>query len=580
MQKILIYISATLVLATLFFFFRPKNNIRHELVLAEKVMNDHPDSALHILEKMKSGALIGENKALYALLTTQAQFKNRIYVSSDSLIKLAFDYYVKGKVSLRKAQVYFYLGRVNVNLEKNDKALRNFQEASVAASQIDNKNLLALIYSHWGILLQDQQLFEDALLLLQKSLNYSEADNDTLMQISVLKEIGKTYSLNKEYGKALNYYMPAFHLAQRLNNKLHLSWIYNNLSILYKNMGEYGLAMNYINEAFTLKSDSSVIYSWFFLKADIFSLQQKYDSAKYYLSLGKRGNDLIYKIGYGILMSDLEEKLGNYEKALIQFNEYIPYRDSYEHLKKRNAILEIQKKYDYTLMKYENNRLKIAEQQRDKVLLLVGLIIAISLTLFIYTNSKRRSLKRAMKDELKKMEDNLVKQHLIYAQEKTIEMQRYQNEFLIQQKEMDVELSRKSEALMQQQEKERDLKEQIFKLDAIVQKINAFNSMKPLQRSRSESQFTLSFRDLCDLEEALNLCYDNFAERLRNEFPKLKDDDIHLCCLLKMKVPNKNILSLLDTNELALKKRRYRIKHDKMELDEDISSLDEFLSNY
>ena len=104
--------------------------------------------------------------------------------------------------------------------------------------------------------------------------------------------------------------------------------------------------------------------------------------------------------------------------------------------------------------------------------------------------------------------------------------------------------------------------------------------MKPLQRSKSGSCFTLSFQELSDLEEAVNICFDSFASRLRDEFPKLKDDDIHLCCLLKMKVPTKNILSLLDTNEPALKKRRYRIKHDKMDLPDDFSSLDEFLLNY
>lgn len=48
-----------------------------ELVKAEKVMFDHPDSALHILEKMEkpSSRTDKENHALWCLLTSQAKVK-------------------------------------------------------------------------------------------------------------------------------------------------------------------------------------------------------------------------------------------------------------------------------------------------------------------------------------------------------------------------------------------------------------------------------------------------------------------------------------------------------------------------
>ena len=580
MRKILIYISAALVLAALFFFFRPKNNIRHELVLAEEVMNDHPDSALHILEKVKSSALIGENRALFALLMTQAQFKCKQSPTSDSLLSIAYDYYVSRKDSLRKAQAYYYKGRIEDDLGNNPEAFKNYQKASVAVPTI-NYDFLALIYNRWGILFHKQHLYDHALLALKKSLVYCILDRDTLKQIYTLRDIGKSYAGNKKYAQALFYYKKALHLARLIDYKVQVSDISATIAFVYKCVAKYKMGLSYINQSISLSPGQKYICSRYMLKGNLLFLNQEYDSARYYLNLSKKkANNGISEATYYSLMYELENRLGNYREALTFSNLFAEYYAEYVKIERETTLAELQNKYDYSLMKNENNRLKIAEQRRDQVILLVGLITIIVFTLFIYTNLRRRSLKRAMKDELKKMEDGLVKQHLIYTQEKTIEMQRHQNEFLMQQKEMNVELSRKSDELKQQQEKERELKEQIFKMDAIVQKINAFNSMKPLQRSHSESQFTLSFGELSDLEEALNLCYDNFAERLRSQFPKLKDDDIHLCCLLKIKVPNKNILSLLDTNELALKKRRYRIKHDKMELEEDVSSLDEFLSNY
>ena len=63
-----------------------------ELVRAESVMFDRPDSALHILEAMPmpSARRDKENHALWCLLVTQAQYKQVMTIPSDSLVRIAF----------------------------------------------------------------------------------------------------------------------------------------------------------------------------------------------------------------------------------------------------------------------------------------------------------------------------------------------------------------------------------------------------------------------------------------------------------------------------------------------------------
>ena len=58
-----------------------------ELVHAESVMFDHPDSALHILEAMPmpSARWDKENHALWCLLVTQAQYKQVMKIPSCTL---------------------------------------------------------------------------------------------------------------------------------------------------------------------------------------------------------------------------------------------------------------------------------------------------------------------------------------------------------------------------------------------------------------------------------------------------------------------------------------------------------------
>ena len=580
-KTVLTGLAILLLVGFMLIFRRESAQIRTDLLLADSLMVDKPDSALSLLQQIgDSKHLSKEENALYALLMTQAQFKNHQPPISDSLLRIAYEYYIPGNDSLRKAQTYLYQARIDENSENKTEALKNYRKASAAALPTKNYDLLALIYNRWGGLLALQTTYDEALKVLQKSLAYSFLNKDTTKQVYALRDIGKSYSALNKHNQALYYYERALKLAELKKNTSQISDVCAVIAYVYKCTGEYDKGLSSVDRSFSLLRNPAYLWNRRSLKGDLFMRKEVYDSAAYYIDLSREKGNLNSEAVYNQLMSELEKRKGNYEKAVGYSRAYIDCLSKIVDKQRETAIARLQKKYDYSVMKNENSQLKISGQKRDNVILVIGIIAIITVALFIYYYNRKRAVKRAMKQEIRKMEDDLVNQRLIYTQERTIEMQKHQNELLKKEKEMGARISEKTEALKQHQEKERELKEHLFQMDAIVRKINTFNSMKPLQRSRSESQFTLSYGELSNLEEAVNLCYDNFTERLRKEFPKLKDDDIHLCCLIKMKVPYKNIMSLLDTNELALKKRRYRIKHDKMELGEDIASLDEFLSTY
>ena len=86
-----------------------------ELEQAEAVMFDHPDSALHILQRMPKPT-DKEQHALWCLLVTQAECKLLLSVSSDSLIRIAYDYYKPTDDARRKAMAALYIATVNYRL--------------------------------------------------------------------------------------------------------------------------------------------------------------------------------------------------------------------------------------------------------------------------------------------------------------------------------------------------------------------------------------------------------------------------------------------------------------------------------
>ena len=96
-----------------------------ELEQAEAVMFDYPDSALRILESMPMPA-DKEQHALWCLLVTQAKYKQYLPITSDSLIRIAYDYYKLTDNARRKAMAALYMGNVNYELQKIETSMALF----------------------------------------------------------------------------------------------------------------------------------------------------------------------------------------------------------------------------------------------------------------------------------------------------------------------------------------------------------------------------------------------------------------------------------------------------------------------
>ena len=95
-----------------------------ELSRAEGLMEEHPDSALVLLEGIGSSSLTTDgSRALYALLLTQARDKNYIDETDDSLISVATEYFEADDEPRRAMLSSFYHGRILMNGERYPEAL-------------------------------------------------------------------------------------------------------------------------------------------------------------------------------------------------------------------------------------------------------------------------------------------------------------------------------------------------------------------------------------------------------------------------------------------------------------------------
>ena len=166
---------------------------------AERLMNEHPDSALAVLNTLSPDAM-GKNRtrAHYALLYTQAQDKNYIDETNDSLITIATDYYRHTDDVRRKFLSHYYKGRVLSNAENYLDATSCYMEAEQLVDAVGDDYLVGLLYA----------------------------------------EMGRIYRLYYDYPKSLEAYQKAAECYERAGKIRHRNYMWYNQSSILRNMNE------------------------------------------------------------------------------------------------------------------------------------------------------------------------------------------------------------------------------------------------------------------------------------------------------------------------------------------------------
>lgn len=107
-----------------------------QLKQVEQLMDERADSALFILRKIKGPFLSEREEAKYALLISQAFDKNYIDLTSDSLVRIAVDYYKDHGPEQDRMKAWFYLGRIQQNNNNNTDAIISFSHTLEIAEKI------------------------------------------------------------------------------------------------------------------------------------------------------------------------------------------------------------------------------------------------------------------------------------------------------------------------------------------------------------------------------------------------------------------------------------------------------------
>ena len=572
---IIVIIAATAAALSLGIYQKRTHQINASLLQIEQLMYERPDSAWKILQHMPSiSQLRKEEQALHALLFTQAQYKNYIPVKSDSLLRIAEAYYRTSNDSLHKAWTLFYLAQYYRDSDEKEKALSYFQQANIASRNIENNQFKFLLNLHWAGLLTNEDAHEKGIEKYQTANKYAILLKDTLKQLNLYEKWGWCHLINGEYDLADSLFNVGLTLSATTKDRIYDKYLLNRLSLTARERKDYKRALELVNRSLSLAKDSTELYPLWGNKGKILLEMNQYDSAHFYLSKDTRDYDPYFRAAQYKTSSIYEEKMNNLPKALEYSRRYAKLLDTIFQKKLESKVVNLQHKYDYSLIQSENKLLKIKRQRLYISLTAICMAVLTVAVIFFY---KRREEKRKLAEQMRS-KDDLMKEMRLQLQEKTIDLHAAQEKIIEKETALDKELSQREKMRSEYSSKEAAMRKEILRHSEIIRKMEQLNKMSQQDKIQSRS-VVLSDEEQDNLAEVINICYNNFTDRLWKKFPTLTKADISLCCLIKIGISNSNMLYLLDTSKVALKKRKNRLKHDKMGMDEN-DSLDEFIMEF
>ena len=570
-----------------------------ELVRAESLMYDHPDSALMLLDSMAPPSEPYQN-ALWSLLVVQARDKNYIKHTSDSLIKVAYDYFICRDDPHRRALVLNYEGRVNEDLGEMEKATEFYLRAGDEVQKTEDYDLGYLIYTNLGMVYTYRNLNEEGLVAFQKAQKLAELSSDSYYYAFSFVYLGRVYGTLKRWGQAINSYKQAIELSAQISDPVYHRKVLGNslseLAAIYQVMGKTELALINLKRVEHDKLYNKRTWAQTCLGlGDAYRYLGKYDSVYYYLNQALVTDNIYTKQSayQGLYLSSFADK--NYEKAEIYVEKYLLYCDSVEQLNRTNAIVEVQAKYDHQKLENEKLALELDKSRllRSSLIALSVLLLVIALLIYIYQrrilnkertiqkdkalllqytrqlNENEQLIKRnqerivelsgeiaayteleeSMKEQTAEMEHLHTQNRELLIANNRLQRNIAQYSVLLQQKDGELEdFARLSTENVRLQKRETFLCERLIDGNAQLKALRLLPKYLKTQQEREA------------IVQAVNILYEDFTVRLSKQYPALTEEDLLFCCLVKLHLNNGTIATLFAISPASVTKRKQRIK--------------------
>lgn len=548
----------TTALATILFTFCllvacTRSEPSYKLVQADSLMQKSPDSALRFLREIYPEELrTAEDKAYYALLVTQAEDKNYIFQTDDSLICIAVQHYDSIRNVHMQAKAYYYWGCIWKNKEKYPQALSRFFTAISHTQKTSDHKLAGYIYNNIANLYFLQELYEQADSIYQITERIAIQEKDSILWTDVLSQRGMI-AIDKGkayYHEAEQKILQAFEISRYIAQKNMIAKTAYSLSLLYGRMKMGKKAVEFAKLNLRNQENPNVMDRAYLVLGDAYYKISQYDSASIYLNKSLCSEDEYTKAGAYMRLADIAKKQGQLEKALEMERKYSSYLNSVQQKQQGAAIITVEKNI---IIQRKQLEYKTSLSQFYSYMI-VGIIIALALLFVLWRRHKKAKDILLHKNEHINLLQEEITRHIHNQSEKQ---------------------SLKEELRNLRTERQALLKESYEHSEVYVKMKRIIQAYKKTDKSNEY----FDEEDWRQLIAETDMRWNDITIRLATQYP-LSQDEIYLCCLYLTDIPTSHFRYIMECSRDAIYKKTRRILEQKMKCSDKSASLRDVLEKF
>ena len=341
---------------------------------AEVLMYSSSDSALQILESIPHPErLRGKVQADYALLLTQAHSRNRITATSDSLIRIAVNYYRHSDDNARKAASFLYWGDVYMDMQNYVEAMKVLKQAEEVVADAETR-VQSLIYGNLGYLNKKTGNYQLAGTYYQKALAIDKSAGHIEWIVGDLTNI-LTLPLPEVQENLTDYIAQLEDILLSARPDLQAK-AYNNIGVHYYSRNQTRQAAEYFQKA--IRTSVSVPYRAYLNLARIYDSEGNTARADSLCQVALQSPIWATRARIYEALYERNLQSGRYQEAVTYMKLYQQAIDSFYTHRQAKEIQELQTKYDYEVLfrekvETENRLLRLAIG--TGCLLLFGIVV-------------------------------------------------------------------------------------------------------------------------------------------------------------------------------------------------------------
>lgn len=340
------------------------------LVEADNLIEQHSDSALHLLEGMVDILEKGDesNRAYYTLLLTQARYMCYKPVPTDSLMRSAVCYYEKSGNLAMLCRAYYYRAMPLYEQGQHEEALLLLKKGEELATR--NHNQLYMAKYHESLCMVNYQSQNHPLMLKYARLSLDDAIklNDTAKITRSLSHISTALYRIGAHSESKNYILKSLSLAKKIDKETK-AYILSNVGVACHSAGNTDFARYYLAQSLRIKPLPHTFAELGNVYAESGNMEEAEKNWKEALKAG----DAQTVLDVLTSMQNKYEQQNNYKSAIEISNRRDVLKDSLFYASKQATLADIQHKYDKQVI--ENKYYKALTWLFGIILLIIIIII-------------------------------------------------------------------------------------------------------------------------------------------------------------------------------------------------------------